>query len=160
MPEVLVYRPLTASRFSACFYPVVGSLELFATPPFLLQADPLLPLVALLGSNVMVRGLIPAAKGEHGVEPAEGETVRESVFNLGATGLVREHVEVALEVRFGEVGRGRQKAVLQRQDRGDRFDRAGGAQGVAVHRLGRADREPIGVGTKDGADGAGFHGIS
>ena len=59
--------------------------------------------------------------------------------------LVGNHVQVALRVGLVEIGGGRQHAVAQRQRGGQALQRGGGAQRVAVHRLGGTHRQPVRV---------------
>ena len=99
------------------------------------------------------------AEGEDGVQSAEGEGIREGVFNANCARLIWNVVEIAFGIGFGEICGGRQDAVLQSHDRRDGLDGAGGAERVAVHRFRRADREALGVRAEHFMDRASLGGI-
>ena len=69
----------------------------------------------------------------------------ESANSTCAGRAVGNHVQIALRVRLVEIGGGRQHAVAQGHDGGQAFERAGRAQGVAMHGFGGTDRQPLGV---------------
>src|SRR4029077_6672238 len=81
---------------------------------------------------------------QRGIVPAEAEGVRKRQLDVELAGALRDVIEVALGIRVLEVdGRGR-APLFDRFHRDDRLDGSGGPQQVAHHRLGRADRNPVG----------------
>src|SRR5690606_13048482 len=107
-------------------------------------------------SSLRGTGFIPP-KGQDRVEATEGERVRQRRLYLGGPGVVGDDVEVALGVGRGEVGGGRQQAVPEGEQRGDAFERTGGAQRVPVHRLRGTDGQPVGVRAEDLTDRLRLH---
>src|SRR6185312_10114671 len=69
---------------------------------------------------------------------------------------VRHVVEVAGRVGRVEIDGGMDDARLQSHHGGDEFHAAGGAEQVADHALGAADRDLARVGAEDALDGVGF----
>src|ERR1700686_198066 len=86
---------------------------------------------------------------QRGVVPAEAERVRERQLDIQLAGALRDVIEVTLRIRVLQVDGGGRDPLLDRLDRDDRLDRSGGPQQVAQHRLGGADRNPIGGVAKD-----------
>ena len=74
---------------------------------------------------------------------AEAERVRDADLDLLLPRLVRDVVEVARRIGRRLVDRRRQDPALEREDREDRLDRAGGAEAVAGRALRRGDRRAI-----------------
>jgi hypothetical protein len=55
---------------------------------------------------------LECAEGDDGVEPAEGEGVRERGADADRARLIRDVIEVALRIALGEIGGGRQDAMM------------------------------------------------
>src|SRR5438552_1613288 len=88
-----------------------------------------------------LRSIGVALEQEAGVGAAEAERVAQGVAELGRTGGVGRVVEVALGVGVLVVDGRRDELVLERESGDGGLGRAGGAQEVSGHRLGRADRD-------------------
>src|ERR1700678_1683663 len=99
------------------------------------------------------------AEGDDRVEAAEGERIGEGRFDSQGARFIGDVIEVTFGVGLVVIRGGRQNAVMQREHSGDGFERASGAEGVAVHRFGRTDADFISVRAEDFADGAAFHRI-
>src|SRR5437879_7219435 len=89
------------------------------------------------------------AQRQHRVEPAKGERVGESTFDLGRSRAMGDDVEIAFRVRLDEVSRRREQTLVQGHDGSHRFECTRSAQGVAVHGLGRAHSEPVSMRAED-----------
>ena len=79
------------------------------------------------------------------VVTAEPHRVVSACSMICRPGNVRDVVEIAVGVRRRLVDRRRQDTFLHGHDGECRFERAGGAEQVPGHRLGRADRHIVGV---------------
>src|SRR5438094_10263412 len=90
---------------------------------------------------------------EAGVDAAETKGVRQGDADFAVACLVRHVVEVALGVRRGVIDGRWQKAVLQREYRGDRLHGPGRTEKVSGHGICRAHRQPLGVSLEDVFDG-------
>ena len=95
-------------------------------------------------------------ESEDRVEAAKSERIRKSELDGGCAGCIWNNIEIASWIELGEVGRGRKHTVVQSEQRGRGFDGAGSAECMAVHGFGGTDRETIGMGAEDFADGRGF----
>ena len=73
--------------------------------------------------------------------PPKPKELDSAASTLDAAGAVRHVVEVARRIGLVEVDRGRQDAAREREHGVRGLDRAGRAEQVAGHRLGRADGE-------------------
>ncbi len=99
------------------------------------------------------------AEGQDGVEATEGQGVGEGQLWGGFTGRAEDDVEVDCGVDFCDSGVGGELIFVQGEDGGEGFEGATGTDGVAVKRLGGADRDLCGAGTEDLVDGGGFGGV-
>lgn len=77
-----------------------------------------------------------ALERHHGIEPAERKGVRQRRAHGCFAGRVRHAIEIALGIGVDEIRGGRDHAFAQGADRGDDFQRAGGAQRMTVHGFG------------------------
>src|SRR6266702_1186785 len=77
------------------------------------------------------------------VVPAKSEAVRDGFAHVLAARLIGHIVEVALRVGVFIVDRRVDHAAVDREQRCDRLDRAGGAEQVTDHGLGAADRDLV-----------------
>src|ERR1700757_4124887 len=82
---------------------------------------------------------------ERGVVSAKSKRVGQGDVDARLTRLVRHVVEVTFGVRIVEVDRRRKQSAIEGEHAGRGLDRAGGAEQVAMHRLGRADGQLEGV---------------
>src|SRR5215211_1304927 len=82
--------------------------------------------------------LLEALYGERDVMPAKPEAVAQHRANRTRHRGVRRVVQIELGIGSLVVDRGRNDAIANRECADDEFDRAGGAEHVAGHRLGRA----------------------
>src|SRR3989442_8627856 len=93
-----------------------------------------------------------APEEERDVLAAEAEGVGDGALDRRLARHARHAVERHLGVGRHQRGRGWDQLVGQRQDRGDRFQRAGGRPGVPDHPLGRANQRPtLAEHARDGA---------
>src|ERR1700722_13557153 len=99
------------------------------------------------------------AEGDDGVQSTKGEGIGERGFDPQGARLIGDVIEVTFGIRFVVIRGGRQNAVMQREYGGNGLERAGGAEGVAVHRFRGADADFVGVCAEDIADGTAFHWI-
>ncbi len=93
-----------------------------------------------------------SAERDAGVLTAEPEGVRERERHVEVARLVRRDVEVAVGVGRLVVDRRRDPAGRDRERAHGALDRAGRAEHVAGHRLGRADAHRAGVLAERGLD--------
>ena len=99
-------------------------------------------MAAAIGSGVALAGSAgEAAEDQGGVVAPETQVVGEGVLGLELPRRVGHVVEVAVGVGRGVVDGRRQHAVAQGEQRGDRLDAAGRAQGVPGHALGARHRQ-------------------
>src|SRR5438034_8202616 len=93
---------------------------------------------ALLSYRCVPRSEVEPPEDEAGVDAAEAERVRHGDADVAVACLVRHVVQVALGVRRGVIDGRWQKAVLQREDRGDRLHGSGRPEEVSGHGFCRA----------------------
>ena len=86
--------------------------------------------------SLAVRGS-SAAQGQHSVHPAKGEGIAERHIDLRRASLIRYHIQRALRIGFFIADGGRDHPVPQRHDAGQKLNRTGAADHMAVHRFGR-----------------------
>ena len=100
-----------------------------------------------------------SAEDEAGVLAAEPEGVGQNGVNGDGTGLVGNVVQIAFRVGFLVIDRGVNFPVHDGFDAGHGLQSARGAEGMANHALGAADRNTVGVIAEQPLDGDGFHGV-
>src|SRR3984893_9942352 len=83
------------------------------------------------------------------VVPAEAEGVRQRQLDVQLARPLRDVVEITLRVGVLQVDGRRRDAFLDGLHRDHRLNRSGGAQQMAQHRFGRADRDAVGGLAKD-----------
>src|SRR5690348_5359383 len=93
---------------------------------------------------------------ERDVVTAEAEAVAQRDLDVATHRAVRRVVQIELGVRMLVIDRRRHDAVAHRKCADDELDRAGGAEHVARHRLGRADIDFGCNIAEDGLDGLGL----
>src|SRR5437867_9858816 len=104
---------------------------------------------ALLSYRCVPRSEVEPLEDEAGVDAAEAKGVRHCDADFAVACLVRHVVEVALGVRRGVIDGRWQKAVLQREYRGDRLHGPRSPEEVSGHGFRRAHRQPISVSLED-----------
>src|SRR6266536_2501292 len=100
------------------------------------------------GSNGALAIVLVLVALEAPADAAEAHRVRDRHVEAGLPALQGYVVEVAFGVRVLEVDGGRKDLVAQGERGDDRLQRAGGAEQVAGHRLGRGGGERVGVGAE------------
>ncbi len=103
--------------------------------------------------------LVVAAEGQDGVEAAESQRVGDGDLRSGLTGMAGDDVEVEVGIDRSNAGGGGKTGLVQGEDGGEGFERAGGSDGVAVEALGSGDGNAGGAGAEDLVESVGFDGV-
>src|SRR5438105_9799575 len=89
--------------------------------------------------------VVKAFEDDAGVLATETERVGHRDLDLVATWFIRHVVQIALRVRMFQVDGRVNDPVVDAEDRGNRFDRSGGTEQMADHRLGARDGDLLRV---------------
>ncbi len=104
--------------------------------------------------------LLPALENERGVGAAKPKGIRQGVFKISRSRMVRHVVEITCRIGMRVINGGRQFLVAQSKRADSRFQPPGAAEQVSRHGLGRAYRELPRVFAEDALKRERFDGVA